>query len=350
MPFSTTSALCRAGTSLWLATLIYSNAMHDSAPFTRTISALGTLALLGLVAACGAKIPEHDGYRTAKAEVWATPQKIELDDDFEAEVDSELSYPKRQRARWLVLNLPRAGEIDLSLTYAPLGEVVNELDEDDPFDVGFEVYDDHFRVLTRADRSEDDAGERKKRRTLYELPRGKYYIHVFLQRRLDEVEYSLRLQLRPAEVDIASTDFPKMVAFLDPLPAVPEVDDAPRPEPCRGRKCGGNGKKPPKPESDRTEPEPQPAGGSEVVAVPSGGLRARITGVRAAGGGTRITINRGTAHGVAKGWRGRIVTKDSKSIPNGSFVLDTVKAQESEATVQTTPDAATSAAHAIIQP
>jgi hypothetical protein len=319
--------------------------MHATAPFTRTIMAV----LLGLIAACGAKIPEHDGYRTAKAEVWETPQKLELDDELEAEVDSELSYAKRQRARWFALELPRAGELDLSLTFAPLGEVVNELDEDDPFDVGFEVYDDHYRVLVRADKGEDDAGERKKRRTLYELPRGKYFIHVYLQRRLDEVEYSLRLQFRAGEVDIASTDFPKLVAFVDPLPAIPEVDDAPRPEPrCRGRNCG---KPTPRPrDPDRTDPEPEQEPKSQVVAVPAGGMRARITGVRATGEGTRITINRGTAHGVAKGWRGRIVTKDSKSIPDGSFTIDSVKAQESTATVRPTPDAVTSAANAIIQP
>lgn len=319
--------------------------MHAMAASARTI----TPVLLGLIAACGAKIPEHDGYRTAKAEGWETPQKLDLDDDLEAEVDSELSYAKRQRARWFVLTLPRAGELDLSLSFAPLGEVVNELDEDDPFDLAFEVYDDHYRLLTRADRNEDDAGERKKRRTLYELARGKYFIHVFLQRRLDEVEYSLRLQFRRADIDVASTDFPKMVAFVDDLPAIPQVDDAPRPAPrCRGRNCG---KPTPRPrDPDRSKPTPEPDRAAGVVAVPAGGMRARITGVRATGSGTRITINRGTAHGVAKGWRGRMVTRDSKSIPDGSFTIDSVKAQESTATVRTTPDAATSAANAIIQP
>lgn len=318
--------------------------MHDTAPFPRTIMAV----LLGLVTACGAKIPQHDGYRTTKSEGWQTPSKLELDEDGEAEVDSELSYPKRQRARWFALTLPRAGEIEISMTYAPLGEVVNELDEDDPFDLGFEVYDESFRVLTRADQQEDDAGERKKRRTLYELPRGKYYIHVYLQRRLDEVEYSLRLQFKRADVDIASTDFPKNVAFVDPLARIPETDDAPRPEPprCRGSKCGKTPRRDP---PERTEAA-KPSGEGSVVSVPAGGLRARIIGVRAGSGGTRITINRGTAHGVAKGWRGRIVTRDSKSIPNGSFTIDVVKAQESQATVNTTPDTATSAANAIIQP
>jgi hypothetical protein len=319
--------------------------MHAMAPFARAAAPL----LLGLVAACGPKIPQHDGYRTAKAEVWEAPQKLELDEDSEAEVDSELSYVKRQRARWFVLELPRAGELDLSLTFSPLGEVTNELDEDDPFDVGFEVYDDHYRVLMRADKGEDDAGERKKRRTLYELARGKYFIHVYLQRRLDEVEYSLRLQFRRSDVDIASTDFPKLVAFVDPLPAVPQVDDAPRPEPrCRGRNCGRTTTRPRDP--DRSAPDTEPESRTEVVAVPAGGMRARITGVRATGNGTRITINRGTAHGVAKGWRGRLVTKDSKSIPDGSFTIDSVKAQESTATVRSTPDTVTSAANAIIQP
>lgn len=320
--------------------------MHAMA---RTARTLIMPALAGLVAACGAKIPEHDGYRTAKAEQWETPQKLALDEDLEAEVDSELSYAKRQRARWFSLELPRAGELDVSLTFAPLGEVVNELDEDDPFDVAFEVYDDHYRLLVRADKSEDDAGERKKRRTLYELPRGTYFIHVYLQRRLDEVEYSLRLQFRRAEVDVASTDFPKLVAFVDPLPAVPQVDDAPKPEPrCRGRRCGKPESRPRTP--DRAKPEPAAEGRGQVVAVPDGGLRARITGVRATPNGTRITINRGTAHGVAKGWRGRVVTKESKAIPDGSFTIDSVKAQESTATVRTTPDAVTSAANAVIQP
>jgi hypothetical protein len=318
--------------------------MHDTAPFPRTIMAV----LLGLATGCGASIPEHDGYRTTKSEGWQTPTKLELDEDGEAEVDSELSYPKRAHARWFALALPHAGEIEISLTYAPLGEVRNELDEDDPFDLAFEVYDENYRVLTRADQQEDDAGERKKRRTLYELPRGKYFIHVYLQRRLDEVEYSFRLQFKRADIDVASTDFPKNVAFVDPLAAIPETDDAPRPEPrCRGSKCG---KPQPRREPDRGETPTPTANEGSVVPVPAGGLRARIIGVRAGAGGTRITINRGTAHGVAKGWRGRMVTSANKSVPNGSFTIDVVNAQESQATVNTTPDTATAAANAIIQP
>ncbi|WP_199350849.1 hypothetical protein [Haliangium ochraceum] len=309
----------------------------------------------GWAAGCSKNIPTHDGYRTADAEGWNKPEVLELDSDREAEIDSELSYPKRRRARWFAVDLSRPGELEVMLSYAALSAIQAdeepEEDEDDPFDLAFEVYDASYRMLTRADNREDDVGERRKRRTLYELPAGRYLIHVYLQRRLDEVEYTLRVQHRLGEFVASASDFPKTVAFYPDLPAVPKTDDAPRPEPprCRGRRCRGKPNRP----SNRPKPRnntPAPSGDGQVVAVPDGGMRARIIGIRAAGGGTRITINRGSAHGVAKGWRGQVVTAKSKSIANGSFTLDSVKAQESYATVRASSDTVSNAARAIIQP
>lgn len=325
--------------------------MHDMASIAGPITAvrLGLVVALGLVTACGGRqVPDHDGYRTAKAQGWEEPTVLELDEDMEAEMDGELSYPKRRRARWFAVSLPRSGELEIRLSYASYGEIVDEMNEDDPFDLAFEVYDDQYRLITRADNEEDDVGERQKRRTLYELTAGTYLIHVFLQRRMDEVDYTLRVLFRSGEVNVASSDFPRRVAFVDPLPAVPEVDDAPRARPrCRGRNCRKNNRRPPRRNTPQ-QPDRKPE--SDAVTVPANGLRARIIGVRASGDGTLITINRGSAHGVASGWSGQVTTGAGKRIPQGSFTIKQVKAQESYATVQASPDSVTSAAYAIIKP
>ncbi|WP_428268849.1 hypothetical protein [Haliangium sp.] len=312
---------------------------------------VATLALAGAAGACGGRqIPTHDGYRNNDVKGWESPTSVEFDEDFEGEADGELSYPKRRRARWLAVDLPQAGELDVRLAYSPVAlQDEPELDdEDDPFDVAFEVYDERQRMLLRADNTEDDAGERTKKRTLYELNKGRYLIHVYLQRRLDEVDFTVRLQFRPGAVT-SSSGFPKAVAFVPELPAIPEVDDAPPPRArCRGRRCRRPPRRTGRP--PRRPPSESPPEQDAVVAVPENGLRARVIGIRATGEGTRITINRGSAHGVAKGWSGQVVNAKGKAIADGRFTVVSVKAQESYATVRATPDAVTAAARVVLKP
>ncbi|GAB4512703.1 MAG: hypothetical protein Tsb0020_30800 [Haliangiales bacterium] len=312
------------------------------------VSAL--FALSCLLPACGGpQVPDHDGYRQGVDEPWSSPETLEFNDDREAEVDGELSYPRRRRARWFELTLPGDGEIEVKLSYYPLGALdgtePDESGRDEPLDLAFEVYDGERRMLVRADNSEDDAGERKKRRTLYELPAGRYLVHLYTQSRLDEVEFTLRVSYRRIGELVSASDFPKTVAFMPTLPQIPTVDDSP---PEAHRSAGRSDPPPRRPRNPRRS-RPQPPD-KEPEAVAEDGMRARIIGIRAGDSGTRITINRGSAHGVVKGWSGRVVSRSGKGISDGGFKITQVKAQESYATVRATPDAVTAAANVIIKP
>lgn len=318
--------------------------MVSTAPIAGVVVFAGLCALAGC-----SKIPDHDGYPKRNIKGWEKPTKIEFDEDREAEADGELSYPARQRARWYAVELPDDGRLELRLNYLPLGMASDDEEEDDPLDVAIEVYDETYRLLLRANNEEDDAGDRKKTRVLEDLAQGRYLIHLYLQRRFDSVEYTLRLQHRAGAI-AAQTDFPRNVRFPDPMPLVPAVDDAPPPPPkCQGRRCG-RGVARPGGRAGGGGTARGKDGGTQETQASDAAMRGRITGVRATDDGTRITINRGQAHGVAKGWKGRVVSKSGAGIPNGSFTITQVKANESHATVRASADTVSAAANVVLSP
>jgi hypothetical protein len=312
-------------------------------------AALCTAALscTSAVIGCGGpRVPAHDGYRERWVAGWKKPTVLKFDEDYEAEIDGELSYPRRQRTRWFAVELPDDGKLEVQLMAAPLGLQPGEtelVDMDDPFDVGMELYDRSYRVLARADRDDEDVGERRKNRTVEEVRRGRYLIHLFLQRRLDEAEFTLRVKLDRGSME-AETDFPKAVAFVDALPVIPAFDDSPessRPR-CRGSKCGKPASKPArKPKDEKTTPTAStPAAGS---------MKVRIVVVRGvSSGGTEITLNRGSSQGVAAGWKGKVVTKSGAALDGGSFTIVSVKTTTSRARVNLSQDAVKQAGNAIL--
>jgi hypothetical protein len=308
-----------------------------------------TLTCASAFIGCGGpKVPAHDGYRERWVAGWKKPTVLKFDEDYEAEADGELSYPKRQRTRWYAVDLPDDGKLEVQLMAAPLGLQPGETeieDMDDPFDVGMEIYDEGYKVLTRADRDDEDVGERSKSRTVEQVRRGRYLIHLFLQRRLDEAEFTLRVKLNRGSVE-AETDFPRGVAFVDALPVIPAFDDSPEPEKprCRGSKCGKPADKPadkPKDEVKSTPTASTPAAGS---------MKVKIVVVRGlSSGGTEITLNRGSAQGVAAGWTGKVVTKSGAAIDGGSFTVLSVKTTTSSARVSLSQDAVKQAGNAILK-
>src|SRR5690606_17230171 len=112
-------------------TLRYSPAMHSSReparepmarPMTRIVLWALTLCCAGVFAGCGgAQVPTHDGYRERWVAGWKKPTTLTLDEDLEAEADGELSYPKRQRARWYAVDVPEDGKIEVLVRSARLG-------------------------------------------------------------------------------------------------------------------------------------------------------------------------------------------------------------------------------------
>ena len=278
------------------------------------------LAIIFALAGCGPRVV-HDGYKSPKQKPWKKPKVLKFDEDNEAEIDDHIDYPKRRRAKWYAVDLPTFGNLKLRLSVQPLDDEERELD------VAMEILDSTYRVIERADRDEDDAGDLNKRRTLEELDSGRYYIHIYAQQRLDTAEYTLTALFESGLKAYEST-FPADVPYVGILPAVPLFDDTPT-------------KPPPKKRIVRKK---------RPTKKPTKTVRGRISGITTTGKGTRIKIDRGSSQGVEKGWRGVVVTKRGKAIENGRFTVSKVSSSESYGLVRATQDAVTAAKYVRLSP
>jgi hypothetical protein len=279
------------------------------------------LAAAALVACGGPKVPMHSGYKTDTAKPWKKPKVLVLDEKSEAKADGELSYRDFRRARWYAIDLPSNGELSLKADITPPGEAVNE-----DFDLAMEVLDPGFRVISKSDLEESDAGELAKTKTLVDLRPGRYLIHLYLQGRMDTAEYSLRVTFKrtaPAEI---KTSFPSEVEFVPPLALVPPKDDTPanyRPPTTVVRSTVV--RRPNKPEPDKPKVQ---------------ALTARITAIVIVENKTQITIGRGTANGASDGMKGQL-----KAI---SFTLTGCTENRCKALLGATPDQVRAAGDSVV--
>ncbi|HEY5924711.1 MAG TPA: hypothetical protein VIV11_23690 [Kofleriaceae bacterium] len=279
-----------------------------------------SVLLLLIVAGCGGtQIPQHNGYKGKKPQPWKKAKALKFDDKLEAKAEGELAYGEYKRAVWYAADLSSPGQLELRLEITPPGDSVN-----DEFDLGFEVLDPGFRVIMRSDSQEgDDAGELNKLKTLKDLEPGKYLIHLYLQHRLDSADYVLRAAFKPMS-SVGQSDFPAQVAFTPTLPMVPLQDDTPKT--YKPPTTTVTVRKPKGPKEPRPEPKPKDP-------PPATSLSARIIGMQVVGGGTQITVGRGTSGGAIVGMKGKIV-----GVPSGSFTLATCNERTCTATVPATPD------------
>jgi hypothetical protein len=209
----------------------------------------------------------------------------------------------------------------------PPGEGTNE-----DFDLGFEVLDPGFRVIARSDLQEgDDVGEIQKSKNLLDLEPGRYLVHLYLQGRMDSADYVLRAVFKPMST-VGKSDFPAQVAFPDPLPMVPLQDDTPKTY------------KPPAPTVVVVKRK-KPDRPKEAAPPPATTMNARIIGMQVVGGGTQITIARGTSGGAAVGMKGKIV-----GVPTGSFSLAACNERTCTATVSATPDQIKGSGNVVLTP
>lgn len=280
------------------------------------------------LAACGPKIPQHDGYKTKAP--WKKPKALAFDDKLELKAKGELDYASYKRARWFQLDLPEEGTLDLKLEYTPLDDAGSST-------VAMEVLDGRYQVISEDEdapldarpggededeEDEDKGGETQKTRSLAGLPAGTYYVHVFVTGRRDTAEFKLAGSFVPVPRPV-DTGFPKYVAYVPPLAVVPPEDDAPPPpkkDPPKGKGGGGTTttKKPP--------PEEKPPTGATVSA-------AVIAATANGNGGTDITINVGQNDGVTAGRSGSIV-----GLKNGGFTLASCGQKSCKASVKATVD------------
>lgn len=293
------------------------------------------VALSPVLGACGPSIPKHSGYKTKTP--WKKPKSLELDDKLEASAKGELDYAKYKRARWYALAIPSDGTLALALEYTPI-------DEAGEATVAMEVYGPSWQLLSEDedapleaptpdegdddddedDEEEDDEGETQKQRSLENLAPGTYYIHLFVTGRMDIAEFKLGASFAPVAA-VASSDFPKDVAFVPPLPIVPLEDDAPAAEKKPDRKPP-RPPRPPRPDKpDKPDKDPAPSTGSVSASV--------IAATPNDSGGTNITINVGQVDGVEAGRSGSIV-----GVKNGGFTLSSCGQKSCKATVKATVD------------
>ncbi len=273
-----------------------------------------------LAGACGGpKVPAHSGYRSDKSEPWKKAKALAWNDKMEAKSDDDLSYAEFRRAKWYVVNLPRPGQVDVRLEITPGGETPAE-----DFDLAMEIMDEGYRVISKSDSEDEDAGETTKSKTLFDLQPGRYYIHLYLEGRRDAADFALKLVYRPTGEVVVASDFPAQVAFLNPMPVVPASDDAPDgyrkaaptvvQQTTKGHRSTG-GHSPP--------PPPPP---------PTKALAGRIVGVAVQGGATLITIAVGTDAGAQSGMHARV-----KGL-GGSYELSSCGPRTCKATVGATVD------------
>lgn len=263
------------------------------------------------VTACGGpQIPVHNGYKPKEATPWKKPKLLKFDDKGEAKAEGDLSYPDMRRARWFELNLPSSGQLTVALEVTPPGDAVNE-----EFDLGMEVLDPGYRVISKSDLEDEDAQQLTKKKTLVELAPGKYLVHLFLQGRMDTADFVLRAAFKPTAAAEVKSNFPAEVPFVPVLAQVPLQDDTPRNyKPVVVEKHGPRHVRPP----------PTPA--------PAATVSARIINVQIVAGGTQITLGRGTTTGATDGMHGSI-----RGVPGG-FQIGGCNERTCTATIKATPD------------
>lgn len=247
---------------------------------------LVTLGLVLAAAACGPTIPEHNGYKSVKATPWRSPKAIKLDDKQEGKADGELDYASQKRAKWYAVDLPTSGDLQVTVE-------ANPANDSGDFDLGLELVDPGHRVLAKADLEDDDARELTKTRSALGLASGRYLIHLYLQGRLDNSDYEVKVKFSPKASEIAS-NFPAMVQYLPTLALVPVIDDTPGTAGKGGKVVVKRTPGAPRPRPPKPEEEKPPA-----TTVTANVLRATMNDKA-----TILVLSAGASSGVQDGWSG----------------------------------------------
>ena len=257
-----------------------------------------------LLIGCGPKTIDHSGYPDGDAKPWAKPKSLKLDERYEAKLDGTVSYPKKERARWYVVELPADGKMTATITIEPRAPGA---------DLGMEILDAGFNV---ASKDADDELQPKKERVADKLTGGKAYIHVYTLKRPDEADYTLRVRFAPSLN--TTTPVTATVAVADDIPNHPDLAQVSSAD-AKRRPGGGTHTPPP--------PPPPPH-------VVTKGVSARIYEFGIKDGKVHIKIDKGQVDGVEAGWRGYMLsTKSGDKIAGSDFTVQKVKESDCEAGV-----------------
>ncbi|HRE02508.1 MAG TPA: hypothetical protein PLV68_14490, partial [Ilumatobacteraceae bacterium] len=80
----------------------------------------------------------------------------------------------------------------------------NPQNDEGEFDLGLEVLDPGNRVLVKSDLEDEDARELTKTRSLAGLTAGRYLVHIYLQGRLDNADYEIKVKFSSKSTEVAS--------------------------------------------------------------------------------------------------------------------------------------------------
>jgi hypothetical protein len=278
-----------------------------------------------LLVACGGGPPVHSGYPEGQDEPWSAPKKLTLNDNLEASQDGQISFPKRERANWYVVELPAPGTLTVRVNMEPLNTGA---------DMGVEVLDAGFNI-NAAGENDDDIGQEKKLRVVKEARGGRSYIHIYALGRGDTLDYKLRVKYEP-KPGLTKRD------IVPQNPADPRVEfpwTIPNPPPLASIKSDDTPKnRPPREEKPDDDPPPPPPVVKDVTDEPDI-VRADIIEFSRSGSGVKILINKGSNVGVEEGWTGYIVDNTTKkSMPKSSFKIRAVRTDEAEGVTNVTFD------------
>jgi hypothetical protein len=294
-------------------------------------TAVGSLVLAACKATISQKANSGKDYRYKGAKT------IKLDDDGEGRSKRDVvTYPGGDREDWKVFEVPEGarGELEVRIKHRPPRP---------DLDVAFNVYDEYFE---RVGRAKPKPGDRTKKVTIEDARAGKYYVQVYAPRRIDAGKYRVRVRFKPKAIAGKDPE-PGPEAFPDPpkLPAVPEpVEKVPCPDDPTKFQPDCPGPKVPCP-NDPTKFEPD----CPVEVVKSISCRIRNYKISASSG-TVVICDKGTKHGVAKGWKGQLMTRSGSPLPGGTFTVTRVTSRESTGKVRLTVDQVKSSGRVLLSP
>lgn len=298
-----------------------------------TAAAVASLGLAGCKTTISQKANSGKDYRYKGAKT------IELDDDGEGRSRRDIvTYPGGDREDWKVFELPEGtqGELEIRVKHRPPRPKL---------DVAFNVYDEYFE---RVGRAKPEPGDRTKKVTIENARAGKYYVQVYAPRRIDAGSYRVRVRYK-AKAVAGPTPEPGPEAFPDPpkLPAVPEPEEAPEKVPCPNDPTKFQPDCPaPKVACANDPTRFEPDCGVEVKPIACRLMDYKIS----ASSGTIVVCNKGKKHGVAKGWKGQLVTRSGSPVSGGAFTVTRLTSRQSTGKVRLTIDQVKANPRAILSP
>jgi hypothetical protein len=285
-------------------------------------------------------------------------KRIHLGDDGEGRAKGIVTYPGGDRVDWKVFEIPRAGDVDVTLRWSPpkAGE-----------DLAFNILDDTFHVVRRVAPT-PDSGKTKKNAQLSNTSAGKYYLQIYAPERGDAGEYDVDVkwtESRAGGIVVAGDPIPnppRLAAVPGVVAGADKPADKSKPKgskenPCQvGEACApgalyvnpGCPTADPMPIGTPCPPQPVinpacPDAGPLMPGAPCPPVilkkQAKIIERRMSGSDVEIILDKGQNQGVGKGWTG-VVWKGktgNTALNKGDFVIYKVTDNESYAKIKGLP-------------